>query len=548
MGRKLLALILLVMVKATALAQITTEGTEFWFGFMQNADPTAASSVEIFLTSKTTAQVEIFLYRDSRSINVTVQPGVTHKEVINFATNNPFAAIGSGRAEQKAIRVTSDADISVYAFSNRRQSGDAAVILPVNSLGKDYIVSAYYEEPPATDAWAQFGFTSPSQMLIVATVDNTQIEITPKVTTMDGQQAGVTYTITLNTGDIYQLRAMDDLTGTTVVASAASDDCQNFAVFGGNYWTRVTGGKDCAAIWDGNNVTGGAAGDHLYEQMYPVNTWGQSYLAIPFEERTGYVLQITAAEDDTQVSVGLGSTTLAAGEKLTMNQSGVTQISADKPIQVAQLAQSLSCDFIPGVVQPSGPGDPFMIMLSPNEQRLTEITFNALTAQELDTYYVTIITDSDAIDQLSLTDVIIGPLDFLPVPGASNVSYANISIEKGRDYTLQSDNGFVAYVYGFGTIESFGYVAGAALENLNLQIEGDDETIGLIIQEGCKNSLVDFTAQLDVRPGETPRFNTFNWDFGDGNTGEGDVTAHTYAEAGSYEVTLVASDGLGAQG
>ncbi len=36
---------------------------------------------------------------------------------------------------------------------------------------------------------------------------------------------------------------------------------------------------------------------------------------------------------------------------------------------------------------------------------------------------------------------------------------------------------------------------------------------------------------------------TYTWDFGDGNTGEGDQVSHTYAEAGTYEVTVTYTNG-----
>jgi PKD repeat protein len=36
---------------------------------------------------------------------------------------------------------------------------------------------------------------------------------------------------------------------------------------------------------------------------------------------------------------------------------------------------------------------------------------------------------------------------------------------------------------------------------------------------------------------------TYNWDFGDGNTGSGATPSHTYAEAGIYDVCLTVNDG-----
>ncbi|MCE7990857.1 MAG: T9SS type B sorting domain-containing protein [Roseivirga sp.] len=552
MRRKLLlTVITFLCLFQVSIAQVTTEGTDFWFGFLQNADTGTPASMEIFITSNQVAKGTIEVFADGRKIDFEITPGVTFKENIGTAVLNPYAASGSGVVQKKGFHITSDVDISVYAFNNRQFSADAAVIFPTNSLGKKYYASTYYEEAPADDAWTSQN--SPSELLIVATADDTRVEITPSEDTEDGKPKGSMFTVDLNQGDIYQLTSIGDLTGTLIESSSASDECKNFAVFGGNRWTRVTGGQNCLAFNSGGGgaatLSGGFAGDQLYEQMYPVKTWGRRYSAIPYKGRTGYVLQITASENDTRVEVdGQPSVTLNEGEFQRYDMTNAALVNADKPIQVAQLSQSLSCDFAPGTSDPAGPGDPFMIMLSPNEQFLKRITFNALEATQITDYFVSVIVRTSDIDQLTLNGVAVAPSLFFGTPGDRDFSYATININRGEDYTLDSESGFIAYIYGFGQVESFGYVAGASLENLNLQLIGDDETIGLIVDEGCVNSLVDFKVDFEVKPGEIPRFNTFNWFFGDGNEAEGEEVAHTYDAPGTYEIQLIASDGGGACG
>lgn len=552
MQRRLLLIFLtLLCLIQVSRAQVTTEGTDFWFGFLQNADAGSPASMEIFITSNQVAKGTIEVFADGRKIDFEITPGVTFRENIGTSVLNPYAASGSGVIQRKAFHITSDVDISVYAFNNRQFSADAAVIFPTNSLGKKYYASTYFEPAPFDDAWTSLN--SPSELLIVATADDTKVEITPSEVTEDGKPKGSKFTVDLDQGDIYQLTSLGDLTGTLIESSAAADDCKNFAVFGGNRWTRVTGGQNCLAFTSGGGgaatLSAGFAGDQLYEQMYPVNTWGRRYAAIPFKGRTGYVLQITASEDDTRVEVdGQPAVTLDAGEFQRYDMTNAALVNADKPIQVAQLSQSLSCDFAPGTTDPNGPGDPFMLMLSPNEQFLNRITFNALQATQITDYFVSVIVRTDDIDQLTLNGAPVAPSLFFGTPGDRDFSYATINIDRGEDYTLDSESGFIAYIYGFGQVESFGYVAGASLENLNLQLVGDDETIGVIVDEGCVNSLVDFKVDFEVEPGQTPRFNTFNWDFGDGNAAEGQEVAHTYDQAGTYEIQVIASDGGGACG
>ncbi len=538
--RRLLLIFLLSFGSLSAFSQVTTEGREFWLGFMENNDGGTASSLEIFLTSKETAQVEIFLYRDSRTITITVEPGVTHREIIGSAPNNPNAASGSGQLQRKGIYITSDVDISVYALNNRFRSADATVVLPFNTLGNQYYAAAYWEGAPAGDNW-DIG-SGPAQLLIVAATDNTQIDITPSVTTIDGRAAETTFTITLDQGEVYQVQADADLAGTLIETSTANDPdvCNNFAVFAGNKWGRVTGGADCGS---GGNA-GGFAADQLYEQMYPTNTWGREYIAVPFELRRAYVLQVTVLEDDTELTIGAAiDTLLGAGDVIYALEEDVVRINANKPIQVAQLSQSLSCDANVNF----GPGDPFMIMLSPNEQKLNDITFNALTTEAIDDYFVTVITETSEIANITFNGAVINPVNFTPVAG-STFSVASLGIDKGEDYNLNSEAGFIAYIYGFGNIESFGYVAGASLENLSLDIVGDDPDIAIIAEEGCVNNEIAFTADFEVPAGEAPRFTEFEWNFGDGTIATGKDTVHTYSQPGEYTITLLVSDGGGVCG
>lgn len=549
--RRLKLLLLVVLISNYAYAQVTTEGTEFWLGFMQNSDdvlrddlgnivtgpggvPINQSSLEIFITSKEEANVEIFNYSDNSSKKIRVFPEITHQEVVSVANNNPYAAFGSESVEKKGIRITSDTEISVYAFNNRVRSADATVVLPSKSLGREYFVTSYWEDTPYEN--------SASEFLIVATQNDTKVEVTPSVNTLNGRAAGVPFTLSLNQGDIYQVQAEGDLTGSFIKASEDSGDCKNFAVFGGNQWGIITMGQDCSTT-NGTNPDGYAP-DHLFEQMYPTNTWGRNYVAFPFELRRNYGLRVLALEDGTQVTVGGQNIELNSGEYETFVLEDLTAINADRPVQVAQFSFSLSCDNN----TTTGSGDPFMIMLNPNEQQLQEINFNALNASELDNYFLTIITESDNIDNLFLNGVKIDAAQFQSIPDEESFSYGNFTIQKASDYNLVSDGGFVAYIYAFGFIESFGYVAGASLENLNLQARGKDEFIDIIADQACLGANIDFTALFETPTGQEPRFNTFDWDFGDDTQAEGMSVTKKYDEPGFYDITLVASDGQGSCG
>lgn len=498
--------------------------------------PDGVSNGEIFITSKTNTQGTITVFANATEIDFTITAGQTQQFTLNDFFPN-ITASTSGNNERRGIQIVSDDDISVYALANEPFSADAAVILPKLTLGNSYVVSSYYEplDPQSI-----------SSMLVVATENGTEIDVTPSVRTIDNKLAGETFRIILNQGDVYQLQSNSgDLTGSLVTIAPGSDGCKNFAVFGGNRWTRVTAGQDCSGTRNGNFRADGFAGDHLYEQMFPVSTLGTDYISVPYEERESYGLRIMATEDDTEITI-TGEPALpsmARGEYMTFVFDDVRSVSSNKPIQVAQLSQSLSCDFPAGSNIPNDLGDPFMIMLSPNQQLLEEVTFNTLEVSQIQVFFTNLIVQTSSVNDVFINGNQIDPATFTSVPSNPTYSHTTVSLQGGTDYTTVVDGGFIAYIYGFGDIESFGYVAGASLANLNLQIVGDDPDINIIADEACVNNEIDFTADFEVPAGEMPRFTEFDWDFGDGNFGTGRDTVHTYTEPGEYIITLFASDG-----
>jgi len=505
---------MLLLSAFSANAQTTTEGTEFWFGFMENLQGTEQVFLEVYMSAKTEANVSI----TSQNLDeqFTIDPGNTVRITVPF----DVMAIGEG-AFDLGVHVVSDEPISVYQLNKRRFSADAAVMIPVSSLGREYYITAHWETP--TSAPQDPGF---SEAMVVATEDDTRIEITPTQNTFGGWQAGTTYEITLDAGEVYQIQSSRDLTGTYVQAFSENDtECKNLVVLGGSYWTNV-------------GVCGGFR-DHLVEQMFPVSTWGENFVFVPYNTRSGGdLIKIIAAEDNTEVEIsGLPTIQLNAGEVYT-NQAleDVRTINSNNPISLAQFSRSGECD--------GQNADPFMIIVSPIEQRIQEANFSAFRVAEINQYYLTLITEASALAagvELDGDDI---TGEFLVV---GQNAYASLEISQG-DHNVRAPEGIIAYVYGYGQAESFGYSAGVSLENLNLDIIGNDEFIDTIVDEACLDALIEFDATFETEPGEEPRFDTFLWDFGDGNTAEGQQVTHTYTVPGEYIISIQASKGTASCG
>lgn len=502
-----------------AFAQVTTVGKEFWVGFMENHGSEQAPDIGIIVITASEASEGVIQYAGN-SVTFNIQAG---QQFVHRITSFDILHRTSGEVEEKGVYILSSGKISVYAFNERFRSADGTVVLPIATLGKEYYITSHFQEVTNGQNIQGLNSNNESTLLVVAVENNTEIEITPKVNTISGQSAGVPFTINLNLGQSYQLKARGDLTGSRVrVVGANANDCKNIAVFGGNKWTAV---GDC-----------GQANDHLFQQAYPVNTWGNDFLHVSLAGRnSGELVKVLASEANSEIFIdGVSVGTLGAGEFLSRDFSSTDaiSISSDKPISVTGFAKSMACN-LPG--QGNNIGDPFMITYSPNQQLLSQITFNALQLPSIDAHFVNIITATASVQNTRLDGQNVGG-QFVPFPNKPEFSYARIQISSGV-HLLENSDGLIGYVYGFGQIESYGFAVGASLENLNFEVisDYDFEVDGQAV--ACLNQ----SAEWEINP-ENDIFQYFTWNFGDGSEiKEGKLVNHAYLQPGTYEIIVTAS-------
>ncbi|WP_323838789.1 PKD domain-containing protein [Algoriphagus sp. D3-2-R+10] len=495
--------------------QISTIGKEFWVGFMENNRilPGAPDRAMLEITAIEDATITIEYLGQTRT--ATLAQGGRFSLILD---SQDFDVLhrGSNRVENKGIYISSTGDLTVYAFNERIRSADGTVVLPVGALGKDYLVTSHFERlthPVEYDG----NVDNESSLLVIATEDNTQIEITKS-------NGSAPLEIALDRGQSYQIKDRFDLTGSRVrVIGDDANSCKKIAVFGGNKWTSV---GNC-----------GAANDNLFQQAYPVTTWGNSYIHVALEGRTsGELVKVLASEDNTEVFVnGNSRGVINAAKFLTLDfKAGETvSITTSKPSSVTVFSKSQGCNQIgdPRYDQ----GDPFMITYSPNQQLLKDVKFSALSLQSIQAHYVSIIVPAGAQASTILDGRNIGA-SFSQVPGNPSFYFARVLIPQGV-HQLTNPEGFIAYVYGFGFLESYGYAVGAALDNLNFEIKAEYE----FEVEGERVACLDQEGTWSITP-ENEAFTYFTWDFGDGSAlQEGQEVTHTFDTPGIYEVTVTAS-------
>ena len=159
--------------------QLTTVGTDFWFGFMNNFD-TDLPVLSVFISSQEFATGTIEMPLIGWSQNFTIIPGITTTIDVPVSAENTLSWI----VENRGVHITTDNPVSVYSINYLEFSADGTRILPKQYLDIEYVVNGYNGL-----GWADLY----SQMLIVATEDGTELEITPACDMFGGAQA-VSYT------------------------------------------------------------------------------------------------------------------------------------------------------------------------------------------------------------------------------------------------------------------------------------------------------------------------------------------------------------------
>jgi len=477
-------------------AQYSTLGNDFWVSFMQNYN--VPTNCIIYITSPQGATGTVSMPGSGWSQNFTVGANASIGIQIPAAQNPNIE--NSNVVLNKGVHVVSNNPIAVYAANQRNASSDATLVLPVQALGDQYMIMSYTVLS-----------NNPSEFIIIGIENNTSIQIIPKAAVIGGVGANVPFDITLNAGEVYMVQSYGDLTGSTVKATNLNS-CNNFAVFAGNKCANVP--TTCSYC------------DHLYEQMLPLKTWGKNYITSPLMTRSSDQFRILAMENSTSIQINGGTPiNLNAGQYYETSLSQASFITSNNPISVAQYSQGTSCDNVTS--------DPFMIILSPVEQFIDNIVFQAFSTSVINQFYTNIITKTANTNLVTLDGSTL--TGWSTVPSNNLFSYIRINIDQGT-HILDSDSGFTAIVYGFGNVDSYGYLAGANVKALQIElsivINNDTIPYSLFHDTICNNQLITFIADT------SSHIYNIHWDFGDGNTANGVNISHSYQSSGTYNLTM----------
>ncbi|HVU09389.1 MAG TPA: LamG-like jellyroll fold domain-containing protein [Verrucomicrobiae bacterium] len=442
---------------ASSQSIVSSEGKEFWLGFPENYS--GGADLTLFISSETNTVVSIMVPTISFFTNCYVSAGkITDIEIPNY----PYS-IEAGYSDQiqpNGIHLVAQDDVSVYGLSHEPFTSDAYCGLPENALGTNYIVLAW---PAGYDD--QYYFSGyDSELLIVGTKKNTSVTITPTADDISGNHTnGGSYTIQLNEGETYQLQsAWGDLSGTTITSTSP------VAVFGGN---------SLAFIPDGESY-----GDMVVEQIPAKNSWGRIFFTVPLIRNIpSDVFQVIAAEDGTTIYTNGNHlvTDLSAGQSFQFISSQPCEVTADKPILLAQYAVGSDYPTFRENDYSDAPGDPSMTLIPPIEQFLSTYTVstplfptnevNADGTQTAWTNYVNILVTNTGIASIYLDSTNLNSSLFTNID-TTGYAFAQIPLLSGSHH-FNGNVPFGIYIYGLEFYDdAYSYPGGfslSAIVNVN---------------------------------------------------------------------------------
>ncbi len=356
----------------------------------------------------------------------------------------------NGLSEVAAFRVTSDIPVtSMQIFpvgGGPSHVSEASLLLPTNALDTSYLGLGY----PNTLGGNGF-------ITVVATQDATT------VTTSEGD-------VMLDAFDAWTY-SVPEPTGFFV----GSD--QPVAVFGGVQCTLIPGQPWYAC-------------DHLEEQLVPLATWGQEYVAPRHPQRVPEInsapedvyWRVVAAADDTTITLdppvfGGGTINLTSiGEFQEFATAESFTASGDQPFMLVQY-MSGCYNVIDETAQPStcnqGPtGDPYMIQVTPIEQWLRSLPFLTDTSYPRD--FVMLMREQGTSIELDCLGEVTAD-HFTAIAGTPyEVGYVDLDINgaggegacvDGAQF-LTADGPVGVMVGGLDWATSYGYPGGMSLGSL----------------------------------------------------------------------------------
>ncbi|MFC2131168.1 hypothetical protein ACFLSQ_07015 [Bacteroidota bacterium] len=459
------------------------EGKHFYIGFMQNEIMDFDKLLlEILIVSNYPADIivripgeneRLYSIKSDSIVKIDIDPALEITEVESII--------------KKSVEIISTVPILIYAFNSQETTSDCFTAVPVSQWGYEYVVMSY----PNDQYIATFDYYGridsvlliprKSEFLLIASEDETRVEVIPKSITQSLRPKDIPFNVTLNKGDCYLVQSYDfpisygDLTGTIIQSD------KPVGVISGHMRTAVPHFMS----FDYESK------DHIAAMLTPTSAWGRQFYSVPFEMHEGGDLfritniypntVVTLETLDTMIVVGLdepGSFASLPG----INQP--VKWTSNYQVQIGQYMMHIGGD------SDTTNYDPCLVILPPAEQFVSKMIFQTVGKEpdnpdQYSTFEVYLIADFESLNTLRLDAVLVMNLDHnIWNQGFPNSTHrwTRLPVSEGKHHISCESGSFSGIAYGFGKHDSYALTLGSSLSNPYVN---DTISPEITIEENC---------------------------------------------------------------
>jgi hypothetical protein len=406
--------------------------------------------------------------------------------VLNFPTSPMVATAG---LTNNIYLIKSSRPVIATQFSPLNNPGigsetsDASLLLPTNAVGREYVVVGWRSLQPQG-----------TYVDIVALEPNTTVTVqSPKLLSggaAGNVAAGSTAMFSIPENNVLHLEAgsgffdtqnreVDGViitannpvavyTGATIVNIPDEPIRANPPAGCAATDASCTANADCCSGLCGWNpqmntnmcMDSLAAGDHVEQQLFPVESWGSSYVGVPFPARNSNdftIYRVVGSANGTTVNIdpplnGVSSFTLDRGEVRQVFGSTAFELTASQPVMVAQF-------MIGGAISSSDDGDP--AFLAPPAVQQYRDSYVFLVPGNYRSNRVTIVKQAGTT--ITLDGSPVAQSEFTAVGGTSTYEYATINSLSAGVHRATSTDAFGVVVHGVDEYISYAFAGGITL-------------------------------------------------------------------------------------
>ncbi|KAJ8384467.1 hypothetical protein AAFF_G00204880 [Aldrovandia affinis] len=463
----------LVLLGVAAMLMIAVDGCpvgqEFLTAFMPNFKANHPRvSLQLAITAyKTKATVKVEVKSIHFSTTVQVQKWSTKRITLPRSVE-----IQDSGPSGKTVRISSDNDISVVAFNNKKATGDSSVVFPIEDLDTDYMIYTPNTSPSYMD----------KLVAVINGKDANTVEIFPhrnmKVRGNQYWQQAAKVAIKLAPYEVYQFRSLVTFTGTRLKAK---------------HPVAVLAGHQCSRL--------GGFCTHVYEQLPPVQRLSTHFL-VPVMRDSKDMVYVVAIEDNTKVNIATGKNmqtgNIMAGQMWNVCIGGKTPlvIDSDKKVMVMYYSSNR-------------PYDPFFISILPSSVLSNEWS---LDTQGSFRSTAIIVSEADGVKTIQFNDKKLHrQVKWRPFPTEHRFLWATVPLGmKQQHISITSDSLIAVYIYGGKIAHGYGTTGVCYKGSVSPPPPDPCESIKCREKEECQKGVCVHISKATCRAVGDPHYSTFD--------------------------------------